>query len=485
MKINLSRAAKKNLYITLAASVLSAVILGLTLYFVLGNGHTKKIRGSVVTNGVECANIGGSMLEKGGSAADAAIAAMFCESAAMPAANGLGGGFLMTIYEKEKGVTRFLNARETAPKEATQDMFKDESTSQLGPLSVAVPSQLKGIMELYKTYGKLSWKELIQPTIELCREGILVTSYLEGVLEDKLNVIMMNAEMMKIFINPDTGKHYVKGDKFKMPTYAKTLEVISIEGGDALYTGSLVKNFVKDINGIITEEDMKEYKPKWLDPSSNTLLTGDTIYTAPLPGSGNVLSFFLNLLHGFIDKNTKSLTTNQRIVEAMKYAYGKRTLLGDSDEIKDVVKNMSMMSHADDIRKLISDTETSQDPAHYGAVTLQPDDHGTAHISVLAPNGDAISVTSTINLLFGSGIMSPSTGIILNDEMDDFSSTSIVNYYGVPPSPANFIKPGRCPLSSMVPTIVVGKDKNVRMLAGAAGGTKITTSVAMVGIYDF
>lgn len=168
------------------------------------------------------------------------------------------------------------------------------------------------------------------------------------------------------------------------------------------------------------------------------------------------------------------------IFQAFKFAYAKRTFLGDeqSNAIKEMVYLLTSANYAKFTRGIINDNKTFHDFEYYGAKYVNPEDHGTAHISILSPNGDAIAATSTINYLLGAFIRSQSTGIILNDEMDDFSTPGFVNQYGIPASPANFIQPGKNPLSSMVPTIIIGEDRNVKLIIGGAGGTRITSGVA-------
>lgn len=444
--------------------------------------------GAVVTNGHGCSDIGKAILDKGGSVADAAIAAMFCEGVSLPQSMGIGGGFLLTIYERGTGVVKTLNARETAPSSANQTMFNGNSTlSQRGGLAAAVPGEVKGYWYLHKEYGYLPWRELVLPTIDLCRNGIYVTAFLANTFRGKLDLLYSDPALRDVFINPNTNTTYEEGSYVKMLKLAETLEIIAEEGADALYTadGSLIKGFVQDIQdqgGIITVEDMINYEPIWQQPITTQFSDGTTLYTSPLPGSGPVLTFILNILDGFLNLNhLHNVNTFQRIVESFKWGYGRRTELGDDNfvDLASLVSELTSKSHAEEIRTYISNDSTSQNASDYGAKTVLVEDHGTANIVVLAPNGDAIAVTSTINLVFGAGFASPSTGIILNDEMDDFSSPNITNNFGMPPSENNFIEPGKRPLSSMVPSILL-KDKDVVLLTGAAGGTKITSVVASV-----
>ncbi|GFG33537.1 hypothetical protein Cfor_03444 [Coptotermes formosanus] len=432
----------------------------------------------------------GDILMKNGSAVEAAIAALFCEGVVCLQSMGLGGGFLMTIYKRDTGEVQTLNAREVAPKAATETMFNGNSTlSTVGGLSVAVPGELMGYWEAYEKYksGNVEWRELVQPTIDLCREGIIVTPYLARLLEQKEEDIKRSVTLSEILINNDTKSVWKEGDKYKRLKLAETLELIRDFGASVLYNGTLTESFVKDIQdlgGIITEEDMNEYQVRWTAPVTAHLANNITMYSVPPPGSGVILALILNILNGMVP-HENNVTTYQRITEAFKYGFGKRTQLGDPDfvDISKLLTQLTSKDYAEAVRKNISDYVTWQDPKHYGAEVMVPDDHGTAQISVLAPNGDAVSVTSTINIYFGAMVQSTSTGIILNDEMDDFSAPNITSYYDIPPSPNNYIEPKKRPLSSMVPSIFIDGNGDVQLVTGAAGGTKITTATALVAMH--
>ncbi|XP_063225047.1 scoloptoxin SSD14-like [Bacillus rossius redtenbacheri] len=448
---------------------------------------------AVATNGGPCAGIGRDVLLRNGSAVEAALAALFCEGVACPQSMGLGGGFHMTVYRRASRTAYSLDAREVAPAAATVDMYHgDQSLAQLGGLSVAVPGELRGYAALFNhtdfRSGNVQWSDLVEPTIKLCEEGVEVTPYLAGILKSKEAIIKQNPSLSEILVDNATGGVWLAGDKLRRPQLAETLRVISKEGPEALYTGSLVDGFVKDVRdlgGIITRQDMADYSVRWAEPAVARLDDGDlTAYSMPLSGSGHLVAFMLQVLDGFLPERP-NVTAYHRVAEAMKFAYGRRTQLGDPafvHSLDDLLSNLTSREYAEQIRAQINDSATWSDPAHYGAVVAQAGDHGTAHISVLAPNGDAVAVTSTINLLFGAGVRSTSTGIILNDEMDDFSAPNITNAYGLPPFPNNYIAPGKRPLSSMAPTVVVDGAGDVRLVVGAAGGTKITTATTLVAI---
>lgn len=257
----------------LLVSLLAAIIivaLALGLYFGLrdkdNDGPTKTRRGAVVTNGLECAAIGAKVLDEDGSAADAAIAALFCEGIACPQSMGLGGGFLLTIYTKATGKAETLIARETAPSLATQDMFVNDSSAAIsGGLAIAVPGELKGYWELHQKYGKLDWARLVQPTIDLCRKGHTVSAYLHRILMGQEAKILDTPSLKEIYINPATGKVWAQGDTVKRLKLADTLEIIQKEGVNAIYgrNGTILPMLLKDIRdfgGILTEDDFLDYK---------------------------------------------------------------------------------------------------------------------------------------------------------------------------------------------------------------------------------
>ncbi|XP_063705472.1 glutathione hydrolase 1 proenzyme-like [Culicoides brevitarsis] len=473
-----------------AILVILAIVIVVPIVVVQNQSKSDSVvhgQGGVSANGIECANIGADILRQDGSAVDAAIATLLCDGVSAPQSMGLGGGFFMVIYTKATGNVETLNAREMAPLAATEDMFvNDPSASSQGGLAVAVPGELKGYWEAHRKYGKLPWKQILEPTIKLCKEGHVVSKTLAEALKSREKRILAEPTMSEIFIDPKTGKTWVEGDLLKRPKLGKSLEIMAAEGADALYSknGSLIKDFIKDIQslkGIITEEDMLRYEIEWDKPYKSNLRDGLTLYSQPLPGSGVLLTFMLNILSGY-DLKDKDQLTMHRIIESFKFGYARRSHLGDRAfvEIEDLLSNLTNTDYADSVRSLISDVETFNDYEHYGAnFSYVPDDHGTAHISVLHPNGDAVAATSTINLYFGAGIRSTSTGIILNDEMDDFSTPGTVNEFGVPASPSNYIQPRKRPMSSMVPSVIIDKQGNPRLVVGAAGGTKITTSTLL------
>lgn len=390
---------KKCLSKTLEFICLSFILVSIVVLIILTFDSPKINHGSViVSNGIECAAIGKSIFRAGGSVADVAVATIICEGITCPQSAGLGGGFLMTIYIKAEGKIETLNAREIAPGLSSPYMFINKTEeSKRGGKAVAVPGELLGLWELHQKYGKLPWKKLIEPNIMLARDGHVVSPYLQRVLQEAEQDIF-DETSFGIFINPSTNKVYQANEKIKRVKLAKTLEIIADEGERAIYGGgSLTKSLIKEIEqrgGIMTEKDLSDYRVEWGSPLTATLTTQDTLYTFPSPGSGSVLIFILNLLNSFdLRHNTISY---HRITEAFKFGYAMKTLLGDK-EGQETIDKLTSLSYADEIRRLINDSRTSQNIEDYGTHFSLKENHGTAHISILASNGDAISVTSSIN----------------------------------------------------------------------------------------
>jgi len=447
---------------------------------------------AVSVDSIPCAKIGRNVFTRGGTAVDAAIAVLFCNGVVNYQSMGIGGGFLMTIY-LANGTALSLVAREMAPAASSINMFEDSSSTK-GAKSAAVPGEILGYWEAKQRYGNpdVTWAELVQPSIDLCMEGIPVGEYTARILKKEQEAVKNDPGLRSVFVNNQTGEVYNLGDVYTHKVLGNTLKLVAENGAEEFYFGDTAKNMVADIGnagGIITMDDLASFKVSWENPIEAVIPHTDyKLYAAPPPGSGAVMAAILGISGGYnplpSDKN-RPLAWH-RFVEACKFAYAKRTLMGDwanekvRDEVTELVGNLTSAAWWKDIMENISDDKTMDDPKLYGAEYYSVEDGGTSHISVLSQAGDAVSVTSTINRSFGSKFMSPSTGILLNNEMDDFSYPNILNSFGVPPSENNLVSPGRRPVSSMSPTVVVDREGRVVAVIGASGGTKITTGVAQV-----
>jgi len=449
---------------------------------------------AVSVDSIPCATVGKNVMMLGGNAIDSAIATMYCNGVVNPQSMGIGGGFIMTIY-LNNGTKLALIARETAPAKADRDMFHgNQNLTHFGPYASGVPGFVAGTWALKQRLGnpKISWESLIQPSVDLCFEGIAVNNHLYRMMRQEKSKIMPDPGIASIFTNPSTGDIWLQDEIFKMPELGRTLKAIALNGAKEFYEGETAKKLVADIQaagGIITLEDLKNYRVRWEEPITHKLKNlGYTLISSPPPGSGAIMASIVGVMDSY---NPTPLDRHRplawhRLIEACKFGYATRTEMGDwhapeiREYVKEIVKNLTSQEWVEHVKSQIDDSKTYQDPTHYGAKASLTEDHGTCHHSFLSPDGDAVSVTASINLIFGCKFMSTSTGIIMNNQMDDFASPNITSAYDVPPSPNNFIAPGKRPMSSMSTTIVVDGEGRVLAVVGASGGTKIITAVAQV-----
>ncbi|KAF9584567.1 hypothetical protein BGW38_006002 [Lunasporangiospora selenospora] len=473
------------------------VILGVTLVTKIGaapqierNTPTliKARHGAVATEEIHCSEIGVQVLKDGGNAMDAAVASCLCIGTVNMFSAGIGGGGFMTI-RLPNGTVEVIDFRETAPAGATPDMYKkDPMLAQVGGLSVGVPGEIRGLALAHSRHGKLPWEKLFAPAVKMAREGWAIGPELALRLQ-KFKVMMETQPDWSPIFAPN-GTVLREGQWIRREALAKTLETIGREGPEAFYTGPIAQSMVDHIHkngGILTMEDMKGYKPLLKEPVVG-YYQGRKIYTTPAPTSGPVLISILNILERYDLGRFKEDANVEvhRLVEAMKFGYAQRTELGDPDfsDLKEMINVMLDKDGAAKIRANISDERTFP-VEYYNPHWVAIENHGTTHLSTVDENEMAVALTSTVNMVFGSNLIDPKTGVILNDEMDDFAIPGVPNSFGLYPSPYNFPEPGKRPLSSCVPTIVE-RDGRFELALGGSGGSRITTSVlqTILNIYN-
>ncbi|XP_041644082.1 gamma-glutamyltransferase 5a [Cheilinus undulatus] len=423
-------------------------------------------KAAVAADSKKCSEIGRDILQRGGSAVDGAIAALLCTSLVNPQSMGIGGGSIFTVMDRS-GNVKIINSRETVPQKFNPDLLKlCPKTFQMVPGStwIGVPGELRGYEMAHKLYGKLPWKALFEPTIQLAREGFPIPQ-IQG---RYLSFIDSNeTQSLRKLFSDKNGRLLQTGDIVKFEKLADTLEVIANHGADPFYTGSIAKDLIQDIQeagGTLTMQDLAAYRVSVTDAWAVPL--GEyQMYIPPPPAGGIILSLVLNIMKGY-GLNPGSLTGEKKklayhhYIEAFKFVNGiKKDIWSSSAQM---AKKFTEDSFADYIRNLISDDRTHK-PQYYN-ITPHLDSIGTTHVSVLAEDGSAVSVTSTINHIFGSKVFSASTGVILNNELSDFCGR------------VDSISPGEQPPSSMAPTVLKSRSKT--LVIGSTGGSMITTGIA-------
>ncbi|KAL0490436.1 glutathione hydrolase [Acrasis kona] len=438
----------------------------------------KGSEGAVAADDPVCSEMGLKILKRGGNAVDAAVTTALCLGVMRPYASGIGGGgFLMK--------------------------------SQNGGLAVAVPAEPAGLYAAHSKYGKLSWKELFQDPIAIARDGFVVDELMEIRIKNFMENIKNNPGLSGFLTR--NGVPLKRGDVMKRPEYSQLLQRLANEGVDPFYKGDIASkmvNEIKNAGGIITDSDFANYKPIWrysvddATPASQYSMVNFTsfynngryrVVAGPPPCSGSALIMMLNILDklNFRDAKMNYGLQYHLVVESLKHGFANRMGLGDlpflpSDNVTAVMNKLLNPAVAAKISSWRIDPGRTfpwpyyfQDPATFDSSK----DSGTTHLSVIDKDRNGVSLTTTVNTIFGSGVVSPAFGLVYNNQMDDFSvQKEGVNLFGLPPSLSNRIAPGKRPLSSQTPTMVFDTQQNNRLVlvVGASGGPTILSSVLQV-----
>ncbi len=444
--------------------------------------------GAVAADSKVCSDVGADLLRRGGHAVDAAIGSALCLGVVHPMSSGIGGGGFITVYDGKTGETHAINFRETAPLDANSTMFINRTDeARRGPLAAGVPGELRGLQLAHALYGELTWSEIVTPAALLAEKGFFVDKMLAIALQNVKETL--DDARFKAFWDTYApgGTIAVEGDKLFNPALANTLRLVAKRGAEEFYEGSIADGIVADVQaagGILKKQDLHSYTAESVDVQ-RTKFRGADVLTARLPSAGGaMLGVMLNIYDGYAaSADAADPVALHRRVEAMKFAFADRSQLGDPAffNIEGVYPEIIEDDHAQQCRRRLNDSRTFE-PHYYNLLYAMPQDAGTSHLSVIDEQGSAVGLTTTINLLFGSMIVSPSTGVLLNDQMDDFSvDPNAPNAFGLAPSRANFVQPRKRPLSSMAPTIVLDPTSGKPWIViGASGGPTIPTSVFQV-----
>jgi len=445
--------------------------------------------GIVASRSLMASEVGIEIMKQGGNAIDAAVAVGFALSVTYPSAGNLGGGGFMVIH-LANGEEYALDFREVAPKLAHSDMYLDKKgeiikgLSTTGYLSVGVPGSVDGLLKAQERFGKLTRKEIIEPAFYLAYDGFILSSDLADQFSKQLPTMESYPASIKKFANK--GKPYKTGDIWSQPDLAYTLKFIARKGRAGFYEGKIAKLIIKEIQaggGQISLDDLKNYQSKWREPIKSTY-HDYTIIGMPPPSSGGILiAQMLNMIEPY---NLKAMGWGSAelvhlMVEAQRRAYADRAIhLGDPDFYQVPQNKLTSKQYAR-LRFKDFNPEKANSSDEIGAGRWGKESNDTTHYSVMDAQGNAVSVTTTLNLAYGNKIVVPDAGFLLNNEMDDFSSKpGVPNAYGLLGSEANKIEPGKRMLSSMSPTIVLKDDKPFLVTGSPGGSTIINTTLQVI-----
>ncbi|TCS00718.1 gamma-glutamyltransferase [Rhizobium sp. BK418] len=451
--------------------------------------------GMVVTAQHLATDVGVEVLKSGGNAVDAAVAVGYALAVVYPTAGNLGGGGFMTIRMKD-GKTTFLDFRERAPLAATKTMYLDAKgdivprASLDGYLAIGTPGSVMGFETAREKYGTKKREELIAPALKYAKDGFMLEQGDAASFAGSAKRLAKDEEAAKIFLKAG-GSPYSPGEKLVQPDLAAVLQSISDKGTDAFYKGAPADAIVRASQakgGILAKEDFEQYQVRELKPIECNYRGYDIISSPPPSSGGVIICEILNVLEGYPLSylGYGSADAVHIMAEAMRYAYVDRNAaLGDPDFVDNPVSKLLDKKYAAEIRGKINPYKAGT------SANLKPlggkESTETTHYSIIDDEGNAVAVTYTLNGSFGAGVVAPGTGVLLNNEMDDFTSKpGVPNLYGLVQGEANAIAPKKTPLSSMSPTIVT-KDGKPFMVIGSPGGSRIITITleAILNVVDF
>ncbi|KAK8087455.1 gamma-glutamyltranspeptidase [Apiospora phragmitis] len=470
------------------------------------SSSSSSTKGAVATESKTCSQIGIDLLARGGNAVDAWVGAQLCVGVIGMHHSGLGGGGFALVRDAHGNYT-VIDYREAAPAAAYEGMFKHNvRASVFGGLAAAVPGELRGLEAAHEKFGALPWHAVVKPAADVAREGFEVTEdmvrYMAyGVQAAGWNFLVDDPSWARDFA--PSGSLVQLGETMTRRRYAATLDAVAAGGADVFYEGALANATIAALqaaNGTMTLDDMRDYRALLREPINITYGDDFRLFSTGAPSSGAVCLGTLKTMEGYHSYAEEDANlTMHRFDEAMRFGYAAHQQLGDPDFLGDglarLEKRMLSDAGAALTRAKILDNATQPVEAYFPTDEANGNkpstpvyaraSHGTSHIVTADASGMAVSSTTTVNLLFGNLVMVPATGVILNNEMNDFSIPGVSNEFGYAPSPANFVRPGKRPLSSINPVIIEEQSANstaARLFAvlGAAGGSRIPSSTMQV-----
>ena len=435
--------------------------------------------------------IGVDVMKRGGNAVDAAIAVAFALAVVYPEAGNLGGGGFMLIRFRD-GKTTAIDYREMAPAlanrnvylDATGKLIKGEGSSTIGYRASGVPGTPAGLEMAFKKYGskKISWAELVEPSRKVAQNGYVLSNRLANLFKSHQKSLEQYEDSKRIFLN--NGKFYAEGDNFRQPELAQTLSRIQKVGAKDFYEGQTAKLIAADMkahNGLMTLEDLKNYQPKERVPIRGTYRGYEVISMPPPSSGGIVLLQSLNIPENY-DLRRMGYNSSEKyhvLTEAMRRSFADRAeFMGDPDFTEVPTARLIDKNYAKQRTKTIDSDEASKSAKIGHGEPIGKESMDTTHFTVIDAEGNVVTNTYTINDLYGSAVTAKGTGVLLNDEMDDFAAQpGKPNMFGLIQGEKNAVQPKKRPLSSMTPTIVLRKDGSLWFAVGARGGPRIITSV--------
>ena len=470
------------------------LVLALNVPMVAAREPVRARHGIVASTNEVASRVGVEIMKRGGNAVDAAIAVAFALAVTHPAAGNLGGGGFMMIRLKD-GRTTAIDYREMAPGAAHRDIYLDkngnliegEGGSLVGYRAAGVPGTVRGMELALKKYGsgKLSWSQLVEPARQLAAKGFTVTYSLARSLHSSREYLEQYAETKRIYLKG--GQFYKEGELFRQPELAATFERLQRVGPNEFYEGETARLIVADMkrnNGLMTMEDLRGYVAKERTPVRGNYRGHDVISMPPPSSGGAVLIQMLNILEGFDLQKLEASSSDRYhlMAEAMRRAFADRAeYMGDSDFVKVPIPGLIDKAYAKTLRATINTERASTSTEVRAGRPAGYESEDTTHFTVVDAEGNAVANTYTLNNSYGSAAVAKGTGILLNDEMDDFAAKpGTPNLYGLIQGERNAVAPKKRPLSAMTPTIVLRKDGSLWFTAGSPGGPTIINTVLCI-----